>query len=296
MSSSAAFLEFRYSGGAANILQLDCLGGQIADYSAKSQAVTVRSGILNHITPDDPTFQSYISSMSFLKASGFSSAFETLTTTSLIYHPYTKRAWLGQPVAISGGYSFRDETKAVYLDSDGRFFLQDNDVLSGWVIVDVVTNPAAPTNISPSLYFLISLKIEAASFNEMWDNISKVESKVGDIEYRCFYVKNNGIDYIYNVRLYIKSQPASTIDTLQIGLDPIGIGNGSTTGVATSIANEGVAPGGVVFTSADVNTPLAIGDLAPGDCQAFWMKRTVPADVSVDYRFNFSSLALKALF
>ena len=296
MSSSAAFLEFRYSGGASNILQVDCLGGQIANNEVKSQAVIVRSGVSGHILPTDAAYQEYISSLSFLKASGFSSAFDALTTTSFLYHPYTKRAWLGQPIPISGGYELGDEFAAVYLDQDGRYFLQDNDVASGWVIVDVVLNPTPPTVISPSLYLLVSLQVEAPLFNQMWDNISKTESKAGDVEYRCFYIINNGAETVYDVRLYIKNQPASTIDTLELGLDPAGIGDGSATGVATTISNESEVPASVVFSAADSVTPLSIGDLVPGTCQAFWMKRTVPADVVVDFRFNFSSLAIKAFF
>jgi hypothetical protein len=115
--------------------------------------------------------------------------------------------------------------------------------------------------------------------NKVYDDISKNESLAGDIEYRCLYIKNiNGVDPITDVKLFLKAQPTGP-DELDIGLDPAGVGDGSTTGVATTAADEGTAPAGVSFSRPSTSASgLAVGTLASNACAAFWIRRTIAAD------------------
>jgi hypothetical protein len=70
---------------------------------------------------------------------------------------------------------------------------------------------------------------------------------------------------------------------IAIGLDPAGVGNGSTTGVATTVANENTAPAGVTFsTPTSKGTGLAITDLAPGTGRAIWLRRTATNSAAID--------------
>ena len=105
------------------------------------------------------------------------------------------------------------------------------------------------------------------------------EAQAGDVEYRCIYVKNtNATDTLFDARVFISQDTPSADDEIDIGLDPAGVGDGSTTGVATSIADEGTAPAGVTFSHpTDYDSGLVIGDLAPNQCIAIWIRRTVNA-------------------
>lgn len=115
--------------------------------------------------------------------------------------------------------------------------------------------------------------------NNLFDNVQDAEAASGDIEYRCTYLLNNsGTDTLKAAKVYIASNTPSADTTVQIGLDPAGVGNGSTTGVATTVANENTAPAGVVFSNAATSAAaLAIGDLGPGKAIAIWHKRVVNA-------------------
>jgi len=295
--SSAGYLEFRYSGGQSNLLQLSSVGGEMSSRIVSSQQCTIRNGVVFHVTPTNVEFLKYINYINIVRCSGYPLAINSLVTTSIIYQPYTRRIWLGQPTSSGLGWAPKDERKAEYLDSNGRYLLQDNDLTTGWMIADIELNPLHPTDLSPNTYFLLSYKVETISPNEMWDNISRYESKTGDTEYRCFYVYNaHPSEYIYDLRLYLKDQPASGADVLQMGLDPSGIGDGVSEGVASQVLNESMAPGDVIFNTPSEATPLSIGTLSPGQAQAFWLKRIVPANLATDFRNDFSSIGIKAFF
>ena len=126
-----------------------------------------------------------------------------------------------------------------------------------------------------------STAVQDNTLNNVFDDVSGQESQDGDTEYRCIYVKNNhASDTWYNVVVWI-SQETPADDQIDIGLDPAGVGDGSTTGVATTIPDESTAPEGVTFSHPlDKASGLSIGDIPAGQCQAIWLKRIVPAGTS----------------
>jgi len=122
-----------------------------------------------------------------------------------------------------------------------------------------------------------SVAVVSATTNNLFDNVSGSEVIVGDIEFRCFYVRNNNAGAIlFSPVVWIVSNTPSPHDEIDIGLDPAGTGDGSTSGVATSVANEDSAPSGVVFSRpATKAVGLSIGGLLPGRGRAIWVRRTV---------------------
>jgi hypothetical protein len=104
------------------------------------------------------------------------------------------------------------------------------------------------------------------------------------------YLSNtHGTDTMFGVSVFVNSQPTGD-DDVAIGLDPAGVGNGSSTGVALTIADEddsggALAAGGVTFTVPTDVAPLNIGDLAPGEAAAVWVRRNIPA-LSVNTTLN----------
>lgn len=127
-----------------------------------------------------------------------------------------------------------------------------------------------------------SSEVVSGTIENLFDNIGASEAANGDTEYRCFYVTNtSGADDYLGVIVWIDSQTSSPDTDIEIGLDGAGVGDGSTTGVATNIAGEGTAPAGVSFSApSGANAGLTIGDMAPGTAQAVWIKRTVNVGAS----------------
>jgi hypothetical protein len=110
--------------------------------------------------------------------------------------------------------------------------------------------------------------------NNVFDDISVAESVAGRVEYRCLFGLNDHATLtLIGAVLSISSQVAGGA-SVQIGLDPTGItAKGASGAQAVTVANETTAPAGVTFSGG----PLTIGDLAPGQVQAFWIKRTITA-------------------
>lgn len=135
------------------------------------------------------------------------------------------------------------------------------------------------TNADPnaSLGGIISNTATAGSINQLFDNVTYEQSLSGHVDYRCFYFKNTSTtETLYEAITFIQQNTPSPDGEIEIGLDPAGVGDGSTTGVATTIADEEGVPSGVVFSSPmDVGTGISIGDLAPETCIAIWVKRTM---------------------
>lgn len=128
--------------------------------------------------------------------------------------------------------------------------------------------------------------------HNLFDAVSGQESAAGDVEYRCLYVLNNhGTLTWQQVKAWIAAQTDSPDTAVAIGLDPAGVGDGSATGVATTIADESAAPAGVGFTQPTDAAPLAVGDIPPGQAIAVWVRRTVNAGAAA---FNADTAQLRA--
>ncbi len=126
--------------------------------------------------------------------------------------------------------------------------------------------------------------------NNLWDDVSGSEASAGDAEVRCVYIYNaHATLTLQNPVIWLSTDVVDTGHiTIQLGLDPAGVGDGSTTGVATTVADEGTMPTGVTFSKPTSKaTGLVLGDLGPGQCRAVWVKRTIaastPAANSVSY-------------
>lgn len=120
--------------------------------------------------------------------------------------------------------------------------------------------------------------ITPASIGNIFDDVSGAEATAGDIEYRCIFVLNNHATLtLLGANAYITSQVASGA-SIDIGLDPAAVSaKGSASAQAATIANESTAPAGVTFSAPTSGSPLVIGDMAPGQVKAIWLRRTVAA-------------------
>lgn len=116
--------------------------------------------------------------------------------------------------------------------------------------------------------------ITTATLNNIFDDVSGAEAAAGDVEYRCIFVLNNHATLtLTGAQTSIQSQTAGG-GTIDIGLDTTAISaKGSASAQALTVANESTAPAGVTFAA----TPITLGDLAPGQVKAVWLRRTVTA-------------------
>ena len=120
----------------------------------------------------------------------------------------------------------------VAVAADGRVAIPAGE---GYLFATVTSASLPGTNQSDTLTV-------AALANALFDDIGKAESYNGDTEYRCCYLHNaHPTDAFLGTQVYIASQPTGA-DALAIGLDGAGIGNGATTGVAATVADESTAP------------------------------------------------------
>lgn len=118
-------------------------------------------------------------------------------------------------------------------------------------------------------------EIVSNTLHNLFDIVSSVESRDGDVEYRCFYVRNTNTSFtLQNATIQILTDTPSAGTAMAIGLDTAAVGNS-----AQSVADEGTAPIGVTFATT-VGTILNIGDIPPNSSKAVWVRRTVLANTA----------------
>jgi hypothetical protein len=256
-ANNLAYLELRLSGGSSNTDPNASLGGVKSSQRIFSKTVAGLSNITGVTLDDAPGSADGQGTLSF-----------TASTKSFTWTPNGGSA--GASVAVNG---------------DGRYAIPGS---AGFLFLTVVESNLPATNQSDTLTV-------TQIANALFDDISKVESYAGDIEYRCFYIHNaHPADPFVGAKIYI-SQQTTGADDIAIGKDPAGIGEGATTGVATTIANEGTAPTGVTFSApANIGSAIAIGQLNAGQSQAIWEKRNVPAGTVTSTANNLSTLTINA--
>lgn len=139
--------------------------------------------------------------------------------------------------------------------------------------------------------YVSTTAITAATVGNLFDDVSGADAAAGDIEYRCFFVLNNHATLTAtSLSLTINSETSGG-GSIQTASDNIATSaKGSASAQADQITNEDTAPTGV---SAFGTGALSLGDIAPGQVKAVWLKRTVGAGASA---VNPDGVVLRATF
>jgi hypothetical protein len=250
-----AYLELRLSGGAANAEPEASLGGLMSSQRIYSKGVAGLRTITG-ITLDG--------------APGCANGSGTLTysalTRSFIWVP--PRGLAGMPTPVTG---------------QGRLAVPGS---AGWLFLTVDT--AALPTVDQSDTVTVGPMADS-----VFDGITQPESFHGNTAYRCVYVLNtHDTDSFDSVSLYINGQPNGP-DDLFVGLDPAGIGNGSSTGVAVAIPSESTPPDPAVIFSqlTSIEMALNLGPLNAGQARAVWLQRVVPGQILTSLSVDAASLA-----
>lgn len=255
--ASAADLKFVLSGGSSNTSPAASLGGAISTDAAaviKSQSITAST--IGGVTYDD--------------AAGNALGNGTMT--------YTASGTTLQWTPPSGSIG-----PAVNITPSGRYTVYGADGLGHVKITSVTGSFGGDASQNPTI---------ANQVNKLFDDVARVESVAGDVEYRCFYVKNDhASESMTGVKLWINSD-ANGADSLALALDLAGVN-----ATADTTADENTAPSPEPTFSAPTTelTALDIGTLTAGQYYGVWIRRTVPVGTSVNTLADVSSLKVRFL-
>jgi hypothetical protein len=121
-------------------------------------------------------------------------------------------------------------------------------------------------------------EIPDAQLANIFANVDGAEAAAGSTKYKCIFIKNNHATLtLTGATVAVQSETAGGA-TVDIATDDIAKSDAdAATAQATTIANETTAP---VDVSAFGDGPLALGDLAPDEVKAVWIRRTVPASAT----------------
>ena len=118
-------------------------------------------------------------------------------------------------------------------------------------------------------------QVGSSGLHNLWDRVVGDESSAGDIEYRIIYIKNEHTSLTgTNIRAFFHTNESSFLT--------IGVNQAKNTN-APALTNENTAPSGVTFSAAATKAnAVNIGDLAPNDYRALYIKRTIAAGTAAD--------------
>lgn len=251
-------LRYHYSGGSSNASAPASLGGVRSSIIVPSQTVQTPPNI------GGVTIQSATNNAQGIGILAWASA-----TNAMSWQP---------PGSLY--------TYTTSIPSDGTYTLGGSD---GWLIVTIVKASL------PLTYTIDSLAVSYALSN-VFSNVSALNSLVGSVTYRCIYlVNNNGTIGTTAGKVWV-GQLTTGPDEIDIGVSATGAGDGVTTGLAVTIANENTAPAGVTFSRPlSYSTGLALPDLAPGQSVGIWQRRTVPENTIGDIAYNTCALSVAVI-
>lgn len=132
--------------------------------------------------------------------------------------------------------------------------------------------------------YISTTEITSAVANNLFDDVTGPENVASDVEYRCFFIHNSHATITFeNVGVYLLSEVAGGT-SIAIGVDTTAASAiGSAPAQALEVADEGTAPVGVAFSSPTTQgTGISVGNLAPGNCRAVWVRRTAANNAAVD--------------
>ena len=138
------------------------------------------------------------------------------------------------------------------------------------------------TNTDPNAslgWIISSTAVVDDTLNNLFDDVTGAQHIDGYTDYRCIYVKNDSAETASNVRIFIDTNTIAVDDIINIGKDLSWAGDGSTTWVADTIADEETAPDPAVTftTAADYANWIQLGTMTAGQVYWVWVKRIVSA-------------------
>ena len=255
--ANLADLKLVHSGGAANVDPDADLGGAISTAGAKdilSQTSTAPTTVTG-VTVNDAAGNTV----------GNGTLFYDNGNDTLRWTPPSGSAGTAVDVSVSGEYA---------IQGGGTGGLLKVTVVAGSLPSSDQTNTLTIANIA----------------NNIFDDVAKADSKAGDIEYRGVYIQNDhSADSMVDIKFWLEENTPGQ-DGIQIALAA------ESKITMDTIGDEGTPPTGIDFDAVnpvDYGSGLTIPDLAFGEYQGFWIKRTVPAGTNQAQADNTFKLGIR---
>lgn len=144
------------------------------------------------------------------------------------------------------------------------------------VITGSAGNTTAGTVGSSLGKYISTTDVSGTPLNNLFPDVTGNENLASNVDYQCVFVYNShGTLTLQNAVVYISAQVSGGA-TAAIGVDTTAQSAvGSSSAQALTIANKNTAPVSVSFSAPTTRgTGLSLGNLAPGNCVAFWIQRT----------------------
>lgn len=136
-----------------------------------------------------------------------------------------------------------------------------------------------------SLGKYVSTTVWTTGTNSLFDNITGDENAASTVDYRCVFVLNNHATLTLQSSVVYFTETAGGA-SVAIALDNLAVSaKGSAAAQAAQIASETTTPSGVgAFSTAATSKAagLSIGNLAPGQVKAIWIRRTAANTAALD--------------
>jgi len=152
------------------------------------------------------------------------------------------------------------------------------DILYKFSVAAAAGNTTAGTAAGSLGDQISTTQITDATLHNLFDVVTGDENAASEAEYRCFFVHNAHATLTWeNVVVWLSAEVAGGA-VAAIAIDDIAASAiGAAVAQADSIADENTAPGAGVGAFSSPTTKaagLSIGNLAPGNCRAIWVRRT----------------------
>lgn len=156
-----------------------------------------------------------------------------------------------------------DEDSGLIISGDGTYgVLSANGIGTGFIVLDIDYSSLSPNTEEAKIDIQNVLP-------NIFSNVTSANASSGYISHRCLYIKNEHLSKTISGLEISTFKDGNTGSVVEIAADPIGAGDGVSTGVATTPAEETTHPG-FSFSS---NAQLV--DIPPGQTAAFWLRRTI---------------------
>ena len=139
-------------------------------------------------------------------------------------------------------------------------------------------NTTAQASASLSLGKYLSTTVWTGATHDLFDAMGADENTGLINKYRCIFVRNTHATLTAtDTRVYFPNGDPAGGAAIAIALDPTAASAiGSASAQAVEIANDTTAPAGVTgwVTPTTYAAGIVLGNLAPGQCRAYWIRRT----------------------
>ena len=131
--------------------------------------------------------------------------------------------------------------------------------------------------------YISTTQLSGTALHNLFPVLTGAQNAASQVDYECVFVHNAHATLTATaVTLYLSGDVAGGA-TVSIGVDPTAASAiGSASVQALQIASSITTPAGVAFSAPTTDgTGISLGDIGPGQCKAFWVRRTAANTVAL---------------